>query len=81
MLQEALVALFVLIASVYVVWTFMAPTRRQVLLDHLAFVGLLRQLAARHRARLGASGCAHCSANPGAVKVHRRGTSGSRPAG
>jgi len=81
MLQEALIALIVLVASVYVVWTFMPPTRRQALLDRLASMGLLRQLAARHRARLGASGCAHCSANPGAVKVHRKGTSGSRTAG
>jgi hypothetical protein len=64
MWQSLLMAGVVVCATAYVVWTFLPMARRQQLLDVLARLGLFRAAAARHRARLTASGCAACSAHP-----------------
>jgi len=62
MLQQIIIALLVLVAAGYCVWTFMPMQRRQRLLDALASHGVLVQVAARHRRRLAAPGCSSCSA-------------------
>jgi len=62
MLQQLVIAVAVLFAAGYVIWTFTPAVRRQHWLDALASHGVLTQTAARHRARLVASGCSHCSA-------------------
>ena len=72
MLQEAVIAVVVLFAAGYVVWTFMPAPRRQRLLDALAAHGLLQQRAARHRAHLASSGCSHCSAAGQHAPVQRK---------
>jgi hypothetical protein len=72
MLQQAIIAVAVLLAAGYVVWTFMPAPRRQRLLDALAARGLLRQRAARHRAHLASSGCGHCSAAGRHAPVRRK---------
>jgi hypothetical protein len=61
-LQRIIMAVVVLFAAGYVIWTFMPLHRRQRLLDLLATRGILVGAAARHRARLATPGCAHCSA-------------------
>ena len=49
MLQQLIIALAVLVAAAYVVWSFMPMQRRQWLLDLLARHGLLVRWAAKHR--------------------------------
>ncbi len=57
MWQQLVMALLVVAAAGYVVWTFLPMMRRQRLLDALAAHGLLTRTAARHRARLATPGC------------------------
>jgi hypothetical protein len=71
MLQHLIIALVVLFAGVYVVWSFMPMQRRQWLLDILAARGLAMRAAAAHRKRLATPGCGNCSA-PGAHAPHER---------
>ena len=68
MWQQLIIVACVLIATVYVVWSFMPMLRRQRVLDALAGHGLLVHTAAKHRARLAAPGCGNCSA----AETHRR---------
>jgi hypothetical protein len=60
--QQLVMALLVVAAAGYVVWTFLPMLRRQRLLDALAERGLLTRTAARHRARLATPGCSNCAA-------------------
>jgi len=62
MWQQFVIALLVVSAAGYVVWTFLPMMRRQRLLDALAAHGLLVRTAAQHRARLATPGCANCAA-------------------
>jgi hypothetical protein len=62
MLQQFIIAILVLGAACYVIWTFMSMSRRQWLLDVLARRGIAARVAAAHRARLNAPGCGNCSA-------------------
>jgi hypothetical protein len=62
MWQQLIIALLVIAAAGYVVWTFLPMMRRQRLLDALAAHGLLVRAAARHRARLATPGCSNCAA-------------------
>ena len=62
MWQQLVIALLVVFAAGYVVWTFLSMTRRQRLLDALAAHGVLVRAAARHRARLSTPGCGNCAA-------------------
>jgi len=71
MWQQIIMALLVLAAAGYVVWTFLSMTRRQRLLDALAGHGVLVQAAARHRARLATPGCSNCAASGQHGKVKR----------
>jgi hypothetical protein len=71
MWQQVIMALLVLIATGYVVWTFLSMTQRQRLLDALAGHGVLVQAAAKHRARLATPGCSNCSAAEQHGKVKR----------
>ncbi len=61
MMQQVIIAVIVLTATCYVIWTFMTMSRRQRLLDWLAARGLARRAAARHRARLATPGCSNCA--------------------
>ncbi|HXN11066.1 MAG TPA: hypothetical protein VN859_07465 [Steroidobacteraceae bacterium] len=61
-MQQFVIALAVAVSVAYLVWSFSSLSRRQRWLDALAGRGLLVQVAARHRARLGAPGCGNCSA-------------------
>ena len=63
MWQQLVMALLVVAAAGYVVWTFLPMMRRQRLLDALAAHGLLTRTAARHRARLATPGCGNCAAS------------------
>jgi hypothetical protein len=60
--QQIVIALLVVSAAGYVVWTFLPMTRRQRLLDALAAHGVLVRAAAQHRARLATPGCGNCAA-------------------
>jgi hypothetical protein len=60
--QQVIIALLVVSAAGYVVWTFLPMMRRQRLLDALAAKGVLLRAAARHRARLSTPGCGNCAA-------------------
>jgi hypothetical protein len=60
--QQFVIALLVVSAAGYVVWTFLPMTRRQRLLDALAAHGVLVRAAAQHRARLATPGCGNCAA-------------------
>jgi hypothetical protein len=71
MWQQLIIALLVVFAAGYVVWTFLPMTRRQRLLDALAAHGVLVRAAARHRARLAMPGCSNCAAAEGHAKVKR----------
>lgn len=62
MLQQVIIAVLVLCAGGYVVWSFMPMQRRQGLLDALAARGLLVRAAAAHRKRLATPGCGNCAA-------------------
>ena len=62
MWQQFVIALLVVSAAGYVVWTFLPMTRRQRLLDALAAHGVLVRAAAQHRARLATPGCGNCAA-------------------
>jgi hypothetical protein len=62
MLQQAIIALLVLFAGGYVVWSFMPMQRRQWLLDALAARGLAVRTASEHRKRLATPGCGNCAA-------------------
>ncbi len=64
-MQQTLIVVLVAAAGGYVVWSFLSIARRQQLLDALAARGLLREVAARHRAVPGASGCGNCGAQRG----------------
>jgi len=77
MWQQFIIAAAVLVAGFYVVWSFMPMMRRQRLLDALARHGLLVRAAAKHRARLGAPGCGHCSAAAAHGKALTRSSSRS----
>jgi len=72
MLQQMIIAVAVLVAGFYMVWSFLPLLRRQWLLDLLARRGLLVRVAARHRARLSIPGCANCSAAEAHEKSARR---------
>ena len=71
MLQQIIIALLVLCAACYVIWTFMPMPRRQWLLDALAARGIAGGAATAHRKRLAAPGCGNCSA-PEAHTPHER---------
>jgi hypothetical protein len=60
--QQIVIALLVVSAAGYVVWTFLPMMRRQRLLDALAAHGVLVRAAAQHRARLATPGCGNCAA-------------------
>jgi hypothetical protein len=77
MWQQAIIALLVLVAAGYVVWTFLSMRTRQRLLDGLAARGMLVRFAAQHRARLALPGCSNCSAagNHSTDPAHARQTS------
>jgi len=62
MWQQIIIALLVVLAAGYVVWTFLPMLPRQRLLDALAAHGVLVRAAARHRARLATPGCSNCAA-------------------
>ncbi|HEV7985817.1 MAG TPA: hypothetical protein VGP20_06615 [Steroidobacteraceae bacterium] len=62
MLQQLIIALLVLGAACYVIWTFMPMSRRQWLLDALATRGIAAAAATAHRKRLAAPGCGNCAA-------------------
>lgn len=62
MLQQVIIAVLVLCAGGYVVWSFMPMLRRQGLLDALAARGLAVRAAAAHRKRLATPGCGNCAA-------------------
>jgi hypothetical protein len=62
MWQQWIIALLVVAATGYVVWTFLPMRARQRWLDALSARGVLMGLAARHRARMATPGCSHCSA-------------------
>jgi hypothetical protein len=62
MWQQAMIALLVASAALYVAWTFMSMRSRQTLLDRLAAGGILTGYAARHRSRMATPGCSNCSA-------------------
>jgi hypothetical protein len=62
MMQPLIIALAVAVSVAYLIWSFSPLSRRQRWLDALAAHGLLVRAAARHRARLGAPGCANCAA-------------------
>ncbi len=62
MWQQVIIALLVMVAAAYVVWTFLPMMRRQRVLDALAAYGVLAGAAARHRARLATPGCSNCAA-------------------
>jgi hypothetical protein len=62
MWQQLVIALLVVAAAGYVVWTFLPMMRRQRLLDALAAHGVLVRAAAQHRARLATPGCGNCAA-------------------
>ncbi len=62
LLQQLVIALAVLIAAGYVLWSFMPMQRRQWLLDALARRGIAVRAAVAHRARLSAPGCGNCPA-------------------
>ncbi len=72
MLQQAIIAMLVGAAALYVTWSFLPLRRRQRLLDALAARGLLVRAAERHRARLATPGCGNCAAAGGhaSVKPH-----------
>ena len=63
MLQQFIIAILVLGAAIYVIWTFMPMSRRQRLLDALAARGVAAGAAAAHRRRLAAPGCGNCAAS------------------
>jgi len=65
LLQQLIVAICVLLAAGYVVWTLMPMPRRQRLLDALAAHGVAVRAAAAHRRRLATPGCGNC---PGAAE-------------
>jgi len=62
LLQELVIALAVLFAAGYVIWSFLPMQRRQWLLDALAARGIATRAAAAHRRRLATPGCGNCSA-------------------
>jgi hypothetical protein len=62
MWQQWMIALLVVLAAGYVIWTFLSLRARQGLLDMMAARGVLVGFAARHRARMTLPGCSHCSA-------------------
>lgn len=72
MLQQLMIAVLVLFAGGYVVWSFMSMQRRQWLLDVLAARGVLVGFAARHRARMALPGCSNCSSAGEAKPPHDR---------
>ncbi|MGH8232021.1 MAG: hypothetical protein ACRESY_09390 [Steroidobacteraceae bacterium] len=65
MWQQPIIAIVVVFAAGYVIWSFLPMRRRQRLLDALAEHGLLQRLAVRHRARLATPGCGNCAAADG----------------
>jgi hypothetical protein len=71
MWQQIIIALLVVSAAGYVVWSFLSMARRQRLLDALAAHGVLVRAAASHRARLATPGCSNCS-GPGTHTPHER---------
>jgi hypothetical protein len=62
MWQQIIIALLVVFAAGYVVWTFLPMMSRQRLLDALAAHGVLVRASVRHRARLATPGCSNCAA-------------------
>jgi hypothetical protein len=62
MLQQLIIALLVIFAGSYVVWSFMSMRRRQWLLDGLAARGIAVRAASEHRKRLATPGCGNCAA-------------------
>jgi len=62
LLQQIIIAVLVLFAAIYVLWSFLPMQRRQWLLDLLATRGLAGRAAAAHRKRLSTPGCGNCAA-------------------
>ena len=71
MLQQLIIAVLVLCAAGYVVWSFMTMGARQRLLDLLAARGLWVRAAAEHRKRLALPGCGNCAAAENHGKAKR----------
>jgi hypothetical protein len=61
MLQQFIIAVAVLCAGGYVVWSFLSMGARQRLLDALAARGIAVRAAAQHRRRLAIPGCGNCA--------------------
>jgi hypothetical protein len=61
MLQQVFIALIVMAAAAYVVWTFLPMATRQRWLDRLAARGIAARAAAAHRRRLATPGCSNCA--------------------
>ena len=72
LLQQLIIALLVLLAAVYVTWSFLPMQRRQWLLDLLAARGLAVRAAAAHRKRLSTPGCGNCAAASEHTKTQQR---------
>ncbi len=72
LLQQAVIALAVLIAAGYVLWSFLPMQRRQWLLDVLAARGIAVRAAAAHRRRLAMPGCGNCPAADEQVREQAR---------
>jgi len=68
-MKQAIVALLVLFACGYAVWSFLPMQRRQWLLDVQAARGIAARAANEHRKRLAMPGCGNCAA----AGEHRKG--------
>ena len=71
MWQQILIAVAVVGAASYVVWTLMSPRLRLRFIDRVARSGFAAGWAARQRARLSADGCGNCSAAAGRTPAQR----------
>jgi hypothetical protein len=73
MWQQWMIALLVVLAAGYVIWTFLSLRARQALLDVMAARGVLVGFAVRHRARMTTPGCGNCSAADATGRHARKG--------
>lgn len=71
--QDVIIALILVVATFYVVWTFLPLRQRVRVLDALAARGLFTRFAARTRAQLLTPGCGNCSAAGDPAHFKRRG--------
>jgi len=72
LVQQIVIALAVLVAAGYVLWSFMSMQRRQWLLDALAAHSIAVRAAAAHRRRLATPGCGNCSTPSEQVREQAR---------